>query len=304
MDEIFEIADDVAVLRNGRLAGFGAVNEVTPQGLVGLISGPYAAASESDSDTADDPDPTDAGLALRVRGLKSNNLAGIDLDLKRGEILGIAGLLGSGREELPYVLTGAARSSSSDAWMINGTRIDPESRKLLDGSLGITLVPGERDREGLIAGFSVAENLTLGALPDLRRRGWFLSKRHEEREAKRWLRAVGVDPTTADSPITSLSGGNRQRILLARCLHTDPKILVLAEPTAGVDVGARRALYALLEEKALKGLSIVVCSSDVEDLTSLCHRVLVLERGRIRCEFTRSTISSNNIVAAMEGLTA
>ncbi|MCU1463643.1 MAG: sugar transporter ATP-binding protein [Acidimicrobiales bacterium] len=303
MDEVFEIADDVAVLRNGRLVGSGAVGEFTARDLVALIAGRFLS-TVRDSPHAVGPEPTDPTAVLRVRGLRSRSLSGIDLHLQRGEILGVAGLVGSGREELPYVLAGAAPSSCIGRWSVNGKEVDPGPKNLSSEELGIAFVPAERDREGLIAEFSVTENLTLSALPTLRGRGGMLAKHRETREARRWLHDIGIDAETAERPITSLSGGNRQRVLLARCLYTNPRILVLAEPTAGVDVAARRALYALLEEKAAAGLSILICSSDVEDLVSLCHRVLVLERGRIRCELRRPSISADDILSETEGVTA
>jgi ABC-type dipeptide/oligopeptide/nickel transport system ATPase component len=139
-------------------------------------------------------------------------------------------------------------------------------------------------------------------LPQLGARG-VLSSRRTRAQARRWLQEIDVDVNTVDRPVSTLSGGNQQRILLARCLYTNPSILVLAEPIAGVDVGARQALYALLRERAQQtGLSILIASSDVEDLISVCDRVIVLVGGRVAAEMSGAEIDAERIVSVMENI--
>ncbi|HWF52842.1 MAG TPA: sugar ABC transporter ATP-binding protein [Solirubrobacteraceae bacterium] len=294
MEEIFDIADRVLVLRTGRVVGRGMVNDRTPAELASLIAG-HAMSDDAPQERASG----NGELALQIRSLRGRFLDGVDLDLHRGEILGVAGLLGSGRDELPYAVAGAVRSESDGPWQLGDRKIEPPTT-VTAPALGIAFVPAERDREGLIPEFTVAENLTLGALPELRERGGFLRPRRESAQARRWLAEIGIDEATADRPVTSLSGGNKQRVLMARCLYTNPTLLVLAEPTAGVDVGARQALYDLLRERAEKGLSILLCSSDTQDLVGVCDRVLVMTNGRIADQMTGRDINAERIVSVME----
>lgn len=299
MDEIFEIADRVVVLRNGNVVGVGPILEQSPERLASLIAGHEilegdAGAHAPASSHAEEP-------ALRVRGLRGRYLREVDLELRKGEITGVAGLLGSGRDELPYALAGATDSTSDGPWSLAGREIEPPTA-VTAPSLGIAFVPAERDREGLIPEFTVAENLTLGALPELREPSRLLAGRRERHQAREWLREIGVDENKADQPITSLSGGNKQRILLARCLYTNPSLLVMAEPTAGVDIGARQGLYQLLRERADDGLSILLASSDTQDLVEACDRVVVFRDGRIADTMVGAEIRAERIVSVMESV--
>jgi ribose transport system ATP-binding protein len=294
MEEIFDIGDDVVVLRAGRVVGSGPVSGYTPEQLANLIAGHHLE-THGHAVTERSPD-----VVLAVAGLRGRYLAGVDIELRRGEVLGIAGLLGSGRDELPYALAGAAQTTNECGWFIEGRQVPPPTAATATG-LGISFVPAERAREGLIAEFTVRENLTLGALPSLRR-GRFIQSRSELRTARTWLAELGIPEEVADRPVSTLSGGNQQRVLFGRCLHTEPKVLVLAEPTAGVDVGAREALYELLRARARQGLSIVLASSDTEDLLSMCDRVLVLRRGRVAEELIGTAIDAERIVSVMESV--
>lgn len=298
MEEIFEIADDLVVLRAGRVVQAGKVADQSPQQLASLIAGHAMGEQEATPSTGSPKDD----VALSIRGLTGRYLNGVDIELRRGEVLGAAGLLGSGRDELPYLLAGAMPSSSASPWLLNGDEITPPT-SITAPNMGIAFVPAERGRQGLIAEFTVGENVTLGALPDMRQRG-MLSGRRAKSQARRWLEEIGVDVHTVDRPVSTLSGGNQQRVLLGRCLFTNPSILVLAEPTAGVDVGARQALYALLRERAERtGLSIVLASSDVEDLVSVCDRVIVLVHGQVASEMMGRDIKGERIVSVMESIT-
>jgi ribose transport system ATP-binding protein len=296
MEEIFELGDEVVVLRAGEVVGSGPVSAHTPEQLTNLIAGHHLqthghAVKERSED-----------VVLSVKALRGRYLDGVDLELRRGEVLGIAGLLGSGRDELPYALAGAVPTTNDGGWWIEGREVAPPTAATAT-RLGIGLVPAERGREGLIGEFTVRENLTLGALPVLRsRRGRAIFGRSELNAARSWLAELGIPEAVADRPVSTLSGGNQQRVLFGRCLHTDPKILVLAEPTAGVDVGARESLYELLRARAREGLSILLASSDTEDLMSMCDRVLVMRQGRVAEEMVGTGIDAERIVSVMESV--
>jgi len=297
LDEIFDIADDVLVLRNGRVVGSGLVAEHSRQELASLIAGgdlPVGTANENTAANvrADKP-------VLSVRGLSGRSLRGVNFNLYRGEILGVAGLVGSGRDELPYVLAGAKAASAGTLYLDDTTVAAPRT---IDDALrlGIALLPAERDREGIVANFTVAENLTLGVLPSFRGRGHAFRPRLERNAARQWLREMDIPEERADHVITTLSGGNKQRVLLARLLYTNPSILLMAEPTAGVDVRARSVLYSLLRAKADAGLSVVLSSSDVEDIVTICDRVILMRAGRIVDELAKECITATAIIQITE----
>jgi ABC-type sugar transport system ATPase subunit len=298
LDEIFEIADSVTVMQNGRVLHESAVADITPRKLASLIAGQDTGLDRQFLST---PHKTGDNAIFHVRNVRSRTLQGVELHVDRGEILGIAGLLGSGRDEIPYVITGSARSElgASAEWTIDGSAVKALNvNRALD--LGIALIPGDRGREAAIREFTVLENMSMAMLPRLgSSRG--LQRKRERAEAINWMRKFDILDSHIDRPIATLSGGNQQKVILARWLWSNPKVLVMSEPTAGVDIGARQALYEVLREQAGEGLGVIVCSSDAEDLVATCSRVLVLRDGVFVAELEGEEISTGAIVSATEG---
>jgi ABC-type sugar transport system ATPase subunit len=214
-------------------------------------------------------------------------------------VVGLAGLLGSGREELPYILAGAQTVGVTGTFTIDG---ETQAQLSIDRSreLGVALVPADRAREGVIGDFTTRENVSLAGLPQMATNG-FVRPGGERGFARRWLDAVSADPNAAERRITTLSGGNQQKAVLARWLSVSPRVLLLSEPTAGVDVGARAVIYEELRRRADEGLAILVASSDVEDLLAVCDRVVVLRDGTVVKELERHDMTKPAIVGAMEG---
>ena len=294
LDEVLGIADHATVLRKGQAVWTGEAGGISARRLAELIVGHDIDTGSGASSAPPDASPGPA--VMTVRNLHSGRIAGIDLELHAGEVLGIAGLLGSGREELPYAVAGAVAATGT--WTIGETcrdTLNPHAAM----ELGIGFVPAERGREGLIKEFSVGKNLTLAALPGLRR--WkLITERAERPFADRWLQRLGVRPETVSQPAGILSGGNQQRVLIGRCLAVAPRVLVLAEPTAGVDVGAREALYEQVRALTTDGLAVLVASSDLGDLLAICTRVAVIRDGHIRTELHGDAITEAAIIEAME----
>jgi len=162
-------------------------------------------------------------------------------------------------------------------------------------ALGLALVPADRLAVGLIHGFSVEENISLPRLSKFARRGW-LSSSTERAYAEDWIERLGIDPPNPDAPVLSLSGGNQQKVVMSRSLGVAHTALLLAEPTAGVDVGARASIYNWLRAEAQGGLPILICSSDLEDLVGVCHRVLVMDHGRVVDEIGGSDVTEAAIL--------
>jgi ribose transport system ATP-binding protein len=201
--------------------------------------------------------------------------------------------------ELPYVIAGCAQHPVTGE--IRLPQVSSEWSDVADAeSLNIPLVPADRGREGIIAEFAVSENLSLSVLERLGRRGK-LGKSEEDVLVDRWTERLGIVSAGPDAPISTLSGGNQQKVVVARCLVRDPELLVLCEPTAGVDIGTRVAIYELIAELSRNGLTVVVSSSDTGDLLAMCTRVVVLREGHVVAEMGGEGLTDHALVSAMEG---
>jgi len=297
MDEIFHLADRVTILRGGKLVATKDIKEISPRELAGLMVGEDVN-PDYRAPVAARPD---APAVLELRNVAGKWLRGVDLKVHKGEILGIAGLAGAGVLELPYVITGHAP---------RGDKVTGELRLPLDGDewrdvgnlegVNIPLVPADRQREGVIYEFGVNENLTLSILGRLGRKGR-LALREEQRRVEEWSRRLEIKTETPGSLISTLSGGNQQKVVVARCLASEPDILVLCEPTAGVDIGTRVAIYDLIARLSKEGLTVIVSSSDEGDLLAMCTRIVVLRNGRVAEELDGDGLSQQALVSAIEG---
>ena len=295
LDEIFELADRVTVLRGGRIVATRAVGDIDAGGLASLMVG-----SDVDPDyRAPVAARPDAPVVLEAREVHGRWLRGVDLDVHRGEILGIAGLAGAGVLELPYVIAGCAQHQVSGRIRMP-EQSDDWSEVANARGLGIPLVPADRGREGIVAEFSVSENLSLSVLGRLGRRGK-LAKRAEAELVEEWTDRLGVVTAGPGAAISTLSGGNQQKVVVARCLVREPQLLVLCEPTAGVDIGTRVAIYELIAELSRSGLTVVLSSSDAGDVLAMCTRVVVLRGGRIAAELGGEGLTEHALIGAMEG---
>jgi ribose transport system ATP-binding protein len=294
MDEIFDIADRVTVLRGGRLIGTRDVADLTPQMLATMMVG-------EDVDISVRPEAPAAvrPALLEVRDLRAGVLQGVSFNLGEGEVLGVAGLPGSGRETLAYAIAGAWQGPVSGA-----LRLPAQSEAWTDlaedDAARFPLVPANRTTEGVISAFSVKENLTLPLIDRLRGRAAIRAGREAEL-VDGWIDRLGIRTAGADAPITTLSGGNQQKVVMARSLAMGSSVLALCEPTAGVDIGTRMQLYDLIAEQARGGLGVIVSSSDEGDLLGMCTRILVLRHGLIATELTGDDITEHNLLHAMEG---
>jgi ribose transport system ATP-binding protein len=296
LDEVIQVCDHATVMRSGEVIWDGSTEDTSIRDLARLIAGAENLEMEA---MQRPPIAADAPVTMKIEKLYGEFLRGIDLDVREGEIVGVAGLLGSGREELPYIVAGAKEDGVSGTVTVNGEVLGKHT-VLAAMEKGVVLVPADRANEGVFAPFTVQENVTLASLPNLR--GSFgVSPTVDREAAERWLTAVNADPDVADRPITTLSGGNQQKAVIARWLSVDPKVLALSEPTAGIDIGARTTIYEELRARAEAGLSILMSSSDAEDLLAVCDRVIVLREGEIVAEIDRNNLTKKGVVIAMEG---
>jgi ABC-type sugar transport system ATPase subunit len=283
LEEIFEIADRVTVLRDGQRVATEPVAELDARRVVSLMIGREVRAFERA------PHPLAGELgAFEVR---APGLAPLRLALRRGEVVGLAGVVGSGRSEALEAMFGLRGRT---LW--NGERVARPADAL---HRGIFLVPADRKTQGLVLGLAARENVALSVLRRLQRLGVMQGAR-ERRLVGEWFARLSVRPPDAERPAGTFSGGNQQKIVLAKGLATEPAVLLMEEPTRGVDVATRFELYALLEELAGRGLGLVVSSSDTGELAGLCDRVLVFRGGRVTAELS-SPVGREEVVAHVTG---
>jgi ABC-type sugar transport system ATPase subunit len=296
LDEVQAVADRVIVLRSGKLVADLTPAEATEERMIREMVG----AELARADLAP-PSSVERATTLSVRGLTADGLGPVDLDVKAGEIVGVAGLMGSGRSRLLHTVMGAQpRTGGTVAF--DGADFRP--RHPADAvEAGIGLVPEDRKVQSLLPAHSVRWNVTLATLRRISRRG-VLRPRADKEHAAGIVKDLGVRLHTQEQPISDLSGGNQQKAVFGRWLATEPKLLLLDEPTRGVDVGAKAEIYALIETAAQDGLSVLVASSELEELMWICHRIVVMAHGRVVADIPRDRFSKETIMTAAAGTNA
>ena len=242
---------------------------------------------------------------LSVRGLSASGVKDVSFDLRAGEILGLAGLVGAGRTELARALYRAHRVTAGTISMAEAG--PPDTRRRSRGPraalrAGLAMIPESRKEDGLMPRRSVRENVSLASLDRLNR-GGIVRSRPERRTVQQVLRELDVRARSQAVPADTLSGGNQQKLLFARVLLCKPRVLIADEPTRGVDVGAKRAIYELLTSLTSDGLGVLLISSEVEEILGLAHRVLVMRAGQIAAELTGEQITEAAILTAAFGAT-
>ncbi len=290
LDEIVDLVDRVFVLRDGRLIAEAARGGFDHDHLVRLIAGELTAehVERLSSDSGE--------VVLRARGIRGKTISALDLDLHAGEVLGIGGVLGSGRDELAGILFGDSVGEVADL-RVGDHRIGAPSPRAAMAA-GMAYVPADRHRYGAVMTMNVRENLTLPYLRPLRRLFARIDRRAERQEVTRWIERVKLRPPDPERALRLLSGGNQQKVVLAKWLRTEPKVLLLDEPTQGVDVGAKVSIFELIEKAAGAGAGVLVASSDEKELALLCDRVLVLCDGSLVADVAGEQLSEANLVTA------
>jgi len=295
LDEVQALADRVTVLRDGRNVFTGLAREASREQIAEAMLGrKLGLEARGSGGGADRREP-----ALSVRGLSLfRHFDEVSFDLYPGEIVVLAGLVGSGRTEVVETVLGL-RTQGSGSVIVAGRELRRRGPRRM-ARLGVVLAPEDRDAQGLVAGFSGAENIGMAA-PGASRWG-FLLRRVERDIAQRQLNALAARPDAADVDVASLSGGTRQKVVLAKWLATHPKALLLDEPTHGVDVGTKAEIHAILKRLAREQrLAVLAVSSDIEEVVQLADRVLVMRRGRLAAELAGSEMTERAILAAASG---
>jgi ribose transport system ATP-binding protein len=291
LEEVLDITHRATVLFNGRVAGTVATRETSEHQLVELIVGRRLELLA--------PQPhsrPSANVSVAAAGISGGLLREASFDIHEGEILGVAGLAGAGFEDLPYLIFGAADDARGSV-RLRGTELRLDSMTPAHAiRAGMALIPGDRATSGSIAALSVADNVTIASVVD-HQRGLRLDRQGMARRAQELGRRFDVRPNDPRMNYGSLSGGNQQKVLIAKWFETRPSLLLLHEPTQGVDVGARQDIYAMLRQAARDGTAILVASTDYEQLELLCDRVIVFARGEPFRELAGEHLTKDRITA-------
>ena len=287
LGEVLDFADQVTVLRDGNVVGTRPVPGMTEDALVELIVGRPLDRVFPEPRTTQRQD-----VVLSVRGLAAGPLQGVDLDLHRGEVLGVAGLLGSGRTELLRALFGDLPVTAGEVTM-EGRPLRPRGPRQAMRA-GLAMVPEDRGSEGLFPGMSVRENLSAAVVPTYWR-GGRLRHRDERDDARDLVQRYAVKPATDLPPAGTLSGGNQQKVVLGRWLRREPTVLLLDEPTQGVDVNARADIYAHVRAAVDRGTAVLLVTSDFEEMSHVADRVVVLRDGVVAAELHAPDITEQRL---------
>jgi rhamnose transport system ATP-binding protein len=292
-DEIFAVADRYTVLRDGEFVGEGRIADTTESQLISMMVG------RAVTQVFPKPDAAIGETVLEVEDLSHpTEFDGISFELKRGEILGFYGLIGAGRTEVMQALFGLTRPSRG--------RVALEGRPLLASTpqdaiaAGLAYVPEDRQHHGAHLGLPIVQNVTLPRLDAI---GWWLPSRRAQELAlaRRFCERLQLKAANFAQPVGDLSGGNQQKVVLAKWLATEPKVIVIDEPTKGIDIGSKAAVHQFIGELVLRGLAVIMVSSELPEVLGMSDRIVVMHQGRIRRTFTRAEATTEAVASAALG---
>lgn len=293
LEEVFAVADRITVLRDGRHVATQPAGELNPEELVRLMVGRELSQLYQRSVRK----PGD--VALEVRGLSDGQrFHDVDLAVRFGEVVGLAGLIGAGRSELAQTIFGLRRVTAGEI-SLEGTRVSIDSPESALAQ-GIAYLPEERKSQGLIADFTITRNMSLSVLGRLTRMG-LVDRRRERDLAQQYAQMLSVRGARLDDPVDQLSGGNQQKVVVSKSLASEPAVLLLDEPTRGIDIGAKSEIYELIDGLARDGKAVLMISSELEEILALADRIVVMREGRIAGELAGDDADQERVMALATG---
>jgi ribose transport system ATP-binding protein len=295
LEEVLDLADKVTVLRDGNVVASGEnVKSLNVSDLVQLMVGRELSLERNRKDTEH------GRVVLEAENLFGITLRGVSLKAHAGEIVGVAGLIGSGREEVANCLFGVTPRFMGKV-LVNKKKVFAHPHQSVKARMA--LVPADRKRIGLILEERLEDHIPLPRLSTLRN-GMRLDYKRLKSDVAQWITEMNIEPPIARRKMSKFSGGNQQKAVLARWLRTEPQVLILDEPTQGVDIGSKSAVYERVERFAREGGTVVVASSDTDELIRLCDRVLIMRGGTVACELFGDEITASRIVTETLGATS
>jgi ABC-type sugar transport system ATPase subunit len=298
LDELPQIADDITVFRDGTFVGAKEFKDVSRDQMIRMMVGREL----SDLFPKTPTKPGETMLRVRNVSLQHAERAGdfavknVSFEVRRGEVLGIFGLMGAGRTELLQTIFGLYPHTSTGEIQVSGKPINIRSPRDAIAA-GLALAPEDRKAEGVVLGLSIAHNLTLSCFQKIERLG-LLQPGAERKLVETYVGRLRVKTPSIQQAVVNLSGGNQQKVVLAKWLATEPKVLLLDEPTRGIDINAKKEIYTLIDELAQSGLAVVMVSSELPEILGIADRILVLCEGRMTAEFSRSEATEEKVVKA------
>lgn len=286
LDEILRVADKVVVMRDGKRVGDMPIAEATKDRMVSLMVG------REISDMYPIHNRNKGEMLLEVEGMTGAFLRDVSFNLHRGEIIGFFGLMGAGCDEIVRSLFGAMPAKKRIRVLGKEVKVNSTAEAMKQG---MAYVPAERKTEGLVLMQTVARNATMLRLKDLQQ-GLRFNKKRERELAEEWVDKLHVKTPSVDTVVESLSGGNQQKVVLAKWMMNNPEILILNEPTRGIDVGAKAEIYHLIEQFCNQGLGVIIVSSEMAEVMSVADRVYVVYNGEVRGQFTKEEVTQEKIM--------
>lgn len=297
LEQVFEISDRITVLRNGKKISEHLTPEIDQVHLITEMLGKELTGTRGSAGQKSSQNGTASEPFLKVDGFSRHGMIEpFDLEIRKGEIVGLAGLLGSGRTEIAHLIFGIEQSETGEAY-VKGSKVDITSpRKAIKH--GFALCPEDRKVEGIIGDLSVRENIILALQA---RMGWFnyLSHQKQEQLANEMIEALRIVTPNADKPVKELSGGNQQKVILARWLVSDPDLLILDEPTRGIDVGAHAEIIQIIKKLASEGKAMLIISSELAEIVDYSHRVIILRDHKKVRELEGEEITEDTIMQSI-----
>lgn len=303
LHEVFQLCDRFTVFQDGRFTGTGAVAETNVEQLIRLMVGRDVAFNRR---PASETHHEDKPVRLAVKGLSREKppldphgiaLHDISFHVHAGEVLGIAGLVGAGRTEVARCLFGAD-AYTSGSFELDGVPYQPRD-PLYALDQGVALVPEDRKKEGAVLGLSIRDNLSLSCLSSLLQWRWFVNTRKEDDLIESYRQALQIKMVNSAQEVRKLSGGNQQKVILARCMALNPRVLIVDEPTRGIDVGTKSEVHQVLFDMAKKGVAVIVISSDLPEVMAVSDRIITLSEGRVTGEIHGDDANEERLMTMM-----
>ncbi|HGE72670.1 TPA: sugar ABC transporter ATP-binding protein [Candidatus Poribacteria bacterium] len=296
LEEVFAIGDCITILRNGQKIGDADIKNVSMEWVIEKMVG-----QELDPNAKYRPKcDINSKSILKVNNISGKGYKNISFEIKEGEILGFAGLVGSGRSEIVQGLIGY-KPFWQGSFSFNNSIVVKKPSTILSKKLGILYLPEERKKQGIFPYLSVIQNISIMILDELQK-GFFISNKKEKKCAIDLIKEYNIKTNTPHNKIIFLSGGNQQKVIIARAMRKRPKLLIFDEPTKGIDVGAKAEIYRLMKEIVEKyNISIILISSEIDEVIKCSNRILVLYRGQISGEFNADNCTRTEIISAMIG---
>ena len=294
LDEVFEISDSITIMRSGENVISCPASEMTEEKFVYYMTGRHF-----DKKKEEKKEEKKIGKpVLEVKNLSAPGFENISFTLHEGEILGVTGQLGSGRTELSLALTGMLKPTQG-SMKLDGKEVHFRNADQAQKS-GISLVPEDRLTEGLFLPQSIVDNITVTRLDDIAKKGGIVNHDEVLKESADWVKEIGVVTKDHTFPVSTLSGGNQQKVVLARALATHPKVLILNGPTVGVDIGAKYDIHNLLKKLAADGMAIIVVSDDTAEVIDTCDRAIIMQKGKVTGELDKDELNTQNLASAAD----